>query len=327
LVAGAGNIGSPLALLLARLGIGLIRIADRDRVDVKNVTMQDYCVDDVGRFKAEVLAERVRRNWPEISVEAYTCDIEDIPRAVFDVDVVLGALDSRHARQFIVSDISWPMGITVIDGGVGLGYLGRVQVFRPGRDSGCWECTQGADDYFHLAAEYPCAPGSSPSAPATNAPAYLGTVVAGFMAAECARILDGRCSTESREIALDLDHGRSLVSRLARSPRCRFDHRIVTEAIELGRPFPVLTVGDILHALDRRFGDAPVHLEFRRGLRLGDPKGAWASRFVAIESLRPESDRSLAGLGLSAEDRIRVRSSDDSAFIVLTGIRDESREP
>jgi hypothetical protein len=107
----------------------------------------------------------------------------------------------------------------VIDGGVGEGLLGRVQVFVPGESSACLECTWGDDDYRHLAAEYPCRPGAAVSAPATAAPACVGAVVAGVMAARWLSLSAGEAPSESREIAFDLRHNRFLDSRLRRAPR------------------------------------------------------------------------------------------------------------
>ena len=46
-VAGAGNIGSHLAPLLARAGVGLVRVVDRDRVEEKNLAGQDFRPGDV----------------------------------------------------------------------------------------------------------------------------------------------------------------------------------------------------------------------------------------------------------------------------------------
>jgi hypothetical protein len=181
----------------------------------------------------------------------------------------------------------------------------------------------GALDYRHLAEEYPCVPGALPAAPPTNAPAYLGAVVAGLMAAECARILAGRGSPESHEIALELDHGRSLISRLRRSPRCRFDHQIVREIIELRLPIATATVGKLLAAIEHRFGRAPIFLECRRGLRLLELQDAWPSRFIDLDRLRWHSDRKLADIGFDSDDRIRVRLPDHSTFIALIDSRNE----
>jgi hypothetical protein len=125
LIAGLGNIGSPLVAFLARLGVGELRLVDRDRVEEKNVRSQDYLPEDVGSFKTEVLAERLRRQMPDLAIESRAINLEDLPMEDASVDLVLGALDSRRARQVLISEMAWPFGVPVIDGGVGEGWRGR----------------------------------------------------------------------------------------------------------------------------------------------------------------------------------------------------------
>ena len=266
LVAGLGNIGSPLAALLLQAGVSRLRLVDRDVVEPKNLIAQDFRPEDVGRPKADALRDRLRVRFPDRDVQSWGVDLEDMPVGVADVDLVFGALDSRRARQVLIDDTAWPLGVSVIDGGVGDGHIGRVQVFRPGPETACLECTWGDADYRLASREYPCRPGSRPESMPTGAPAYLGTFTASLMVREAVRLLTvplapvlggeglgvrgssvaqslpltpdpsppeyrGRGEhlageKESYEIPFDLDH---LVLRryaLRRSARCRFDHAI-----------------------------------------------------------------------------------------------------
>jgi molybdopterin/thiamine biosynthesis adenylyltransferase len=311
LLAGAGNIGSHLAPLLARAGIGLLRIVDRDTVAEKNLAQQDYGPQDVGRGKAEVLARRLAGQFPHLRVEPFVADLEDVPLSAFRADVLLGALDSRRARQILVSERGWPLGVPVIDGGVGEGLIGRVQVFVPGAAAACLECTWGEADYRHLAAEYPCRPGAVAGAPATVAPACVGATVAGIMAARCLCLLDGELPAESREIAFDLRHNRFLESRLRRSPRCRFDHQIVAEVVTLRCE---ARVADLLALIDSRFGTRPAHLEGRCQVSQG---GFAPTRFLPAEVLRRRADEPLSALGIGRGDGVRVRCGAESFFVIL----------
>src|SRR5262249_44930017 len=157
----------------------------------KNLANQDYRPGDVGRPKAEVLAERIRGQVPGLSVEARTGDLETLPLGFFAGDVVFGALDSRRARQALVSDVAWPLRVPGVAGGGGGGLVGRVRVCGPGAALACLEWGWGREDYRRLAEEYPCTAGAAPSAPSTAAPAVTGAVVAGLMAAEGLRLLAG----------------------------------------------------------------------------------------------------------------------------------------
>jgi adenylyltransferase/sulfurtransferase len=300
LVAGLGNIGSTLPALLARAGVGTIRLIDRDRVEAKNVLAQDYRPADVGRFKAVVQAERLREQFPDIVIEADAVDLEDLPVGRAAVDVVLGALDSRRARQVLVGDLAWPLGVPVVDGGVGDGLLGRVQVFVPEAHSACLECTWGAADYRLAAAEYPCLPGASAAGAPTAAPAFLGSFVASLMASEALRLLSGSLPKDSYEIPFDLKSLHLRRFDLRRSSRCRHDHEITRDAADAGR-----TVADLLAVLERHFGDGTVRLEARRGL----------GRFLTPEALRQRSGAALMELGLTAGDRLRARGSPGSVWL------------
>jgi adenylyltransferase/sulfurtransferase len=307
LIAGLGNIGSPLAALLSRLGVGHLRLIDRDRVEAKNVATQEYRPEDVGRFKAEVLAERLT------GCEALSLDLEDMPLGFADVDLILGALDSRRARQLLISEIAWPVGIPVIDGGVGEGWKGRVQVFMPGDQTACLECTWGEEDYRRLVEEYPCVPGGSVEVPATGAPAFVGASVASLMVAEAVKLLNGEKPEASQEIAFDLMHRRHLVTRLRRNPRCRFGHEVVRTILTLDIPFKDVTVAEMLHAVEPHIDGEAVHLECRCGI---EPSQAFSpSRMLSWKWLANQRERRLHEIGFEERDRIRVRTGKGSVFV------------
>lgn len=315
-IAGLGNIGSPLAGLVARLGIRRLRLIDRDRVEEKNVRSQDYRPADVGRFKAEVLAERLREQLPDIDIEARAVDLEDLPLGDACAGLILGALDSRRARQVLISELAWPLGVPVIDGGVGEGLRGRAQVFVPRDGAACLECTWGEADYRQLSEEYPCVPGGSAEAPPTAAPAFLGAAVASVMAAEAARILAGEVPEHSHEIAFDLHHRRHLTSRLRHNPRCRFGHEVVRATQNIGARFESTTAGELLAAVLCHGKEGAVHIESRRGL---GPHGLFAAgRLVSLAWLRDNASRPLGELGFLERDLLRVRTAGASVFLRLS---------
>lgn len=55
-IAGAGGLGSNIAVMLARSGIGALRIVDFDAVDASNLNRQHYFRQHVGMPKVEALA-------------------------------------------------------------------------------------------------------------------------------------------------------------------------------------------------------------------------------------------------------------------------------
>jgi molybdopterin/thiamine biosynthesis adenylyltransferase len=302
LIAGVGNIGSHLPALLARAGAGTIRLVDRDVVEEKNLAAQDYRPEDVGRFKSDVQAERLRRLFPRAVIESHALDLEDLPLGVAAVDLILGGLDSRRARQVLVGEIAWPMGVPVVDGGVGDPRLGRVQVFIPGEQTACLECTWGAADYRLASAEYPCVPGASASAAPTGAPAFLGSFTASLMVNEAVRLLSGADVKESYEIPFDLDQLHFRRFALRRATRCRHDHLITRETIAAGE-----SVGELLDAIEKRFAGQSVYLSARRAV----------GRFLSVDALKARCDEPLMSLGLVRGDRVRARCGGESAWLCV----------
>jgi hypothetical protein len=187
-----------------------------------------------------------------------------------------------------------------------------VQVFIPGPQNACLECTWSSADYRLLAAEYPCIPGARAAAPPTLSPAFVGAVVAGIMAAEAVKIISGSVPADSHEVAFDLTHRRFLTAHLRRAVGCRHDHQRVADQVQLDKS---ATVRELIDTVERHFGSIPVHLEVRRGLA---GNGAFAGRrFPTLPELRPLAAESLAGLGFVSGDRIRVRSADRSVFVAI----------
>ncbi len=69
-VVGLGGVGSWVVEALARSGVGALTLIDLDEVCLSNVNRQLPALDGhIGRFKAEVLAERVRAIHPDCEVQ------------------------------------------------------------------------------------------------------------------------------------------------------------------------------------------------------------------------------------------------------------------
>ena len=60
-IAGAGGIGSNVAMLLARAGVSSMVIADFDKVEVQNLNRQFFFADQIGSLKVDALAQNLLR--------------------------------------------------------------------------------------------------------------------------------------------------------------------------------------------------------------------------------------------------------------------------
>lgn len=103
LVVGAGAIGNETLKNLALLGAGSLFICDMDTISVSNLSRTVlFSKDDVGKYKAEVAAERVLQmsNNPDCRVDYFVGDlINKLGHGVFRrFDVVLGCLDNMLTR-------------------------------------------------------------------------------------------------------------------------------------------------------------------------------------------------------------------------------------
>jgi sulfur carrier protein ThiS adenylyltransferase len=103
-IAGAGGLGSNVALSLARAGVGRLIIADHDRIEPSNLNRQQFFVDQVGRFKVEALRENLLRANPYSVYEVHNVRITRTNAAkIFGtVDVLVEALDRAAAKEMLI---------------------------------------------------------------------------------------------------------------------------------------------------------------------------------------------------------------------------------
>ncbi|WP_243225982.1 ThiF family adenylyltransferase [Microbacterium sp. CIAB417] len=119
-VIGAGGLGSPVLLYLASAGIGTICIVDDDVVDTSNLQRQViFGVDDVGRPKGHVAAERIRSLSPHTTVirahERLTA--ENAGRMLAGYDIVIDGSDTFDTR-YAVADACDALGVPLVWGSV-----------------------------------------------------------------------------------------------------------------------------------------------------------------------------------------------------------------
>lgn len=101
-IAGCGGLGSNIAISLARLGIGYIKLIDFDVVEPSNLNRQQYYIDDIGEFKSLALKKNIERINPFIKVEAEVMLItEDNMDVLNEVNVVLEAFDNAEYKAML----------------------------------------------------------------------------------------------------------------------------------------------------------------------------------------------------------------------------------
>lgn len=129
-IAGCGCIGGFSAELLARMGIGKLKLADPDVFDVSNINRQCAATHlTVGQKKAEALKNHLLTINPEIKIECYENGLTEHNADAFvkDVDYVIDAIDyfafpeavalhraARAEHLFITTAVALGFGTSVL---------------------------------------------------------------------------------------------------------------------------------------------------------------------------------------------------------------------
>ncbi len=135
-IVGAGALGSVVAMYLAAAGVGRLRIADFDTIDITNLQRQVfYSESDAGELKVEVLSRRLRALNSEVTVEPLKALVTraDVADFISGSAVIAECSDNPPTKEMIV-DEGVGAGIPVVAGGV-REYAGQVSVFAPGGDA------------------------------------------------------------------------------------------------------------------------------------------------------------------------------------------------
>lgn len=104
---GAGGIGAPAAICLAKCGISQLTIWDFDKVGAENIGPQMYGPRQIGQPKVNVLKRMVgqQSDWCDIECVFGRYDSDGHPEAFANADVIVAAVDSLSVRKDIWAGI------------------------------------------------------------------------------------------------------------------------------------------------------------------------------------------------------------------------------
>ncbi len=133
-IAGAGGIGSNVAVLLLRSGIRDFVIADFDRIEPSNLNRQFYFADQVGKLKAPTLAENLRRIDPLVRVETAVTRLDATNMAAFfhDAEVVVEGFDGAKDKKILLETLARSHKLMVSASGVAGLELDHTEIRRVG---------------------------------------------------------------------------------------------------------------------------------------------------------------------------------------------------
>jgi adenylyltransferase/sulfurtransferase len=139
-IAGAGGLGSPVAIYLAVAGVGQIRIVDRDVVELSNLNRQILHWDkDVTRGKAESAGDKLRQMNSDIKIETIAESIteDNILELVGDCQLIVDAMDNFPTR-YLLNKAALSRNIPFFHGSVH-GLDGMASTIIPG-ETACLRC-------------------------------------------------------------------------------------------------------------------------------------------------------------------------------------------
>jgi sulfur carrier protein ThiS adenylyltransferase len=110
-IAGIGGIGSNVAWMLVRAGVGRLTVIDLDRVEERNLNRQFYFQDQIGMSKADALARSLMRINPglELAARRTLIDRDNACGLFTDADLLIEALDLEPAKVMLLE--SWLEGL------------------------------------------------------------------------------------------------------------------------------------------------------------------------------------------------------------------------
>ncbi len=122
-VFGVGGVGGFAVEALARAGVGEIHLIDNDIVSETNLNRQIVALHStVGRYKVDVMAERIHDIDPNIKVFTYNVFFNDETRPQFDFskfDMVVDAIDSVSSKLLLIECASAESGGVISSMGTG----------------------------------------------------------------------------------------------------------------------------------------------------------------------------------------------------------------
>lgn len=178
-VAGLGGLGSNIAVMLVRSGIGNLHIVDFDTVDITNVNRQVYDMSHIGIKKTIALMDMLKKINPYINVTAdcITVNEHNAVNIFGDCSIVCEAFDRAENKAMLVNTLLERCPNTAVISGNGMA----------GIDSGNAIKTRKLTDRFYI-----CGDGKSDILDGEVLMAPRVNICAGHQANTVLRIIAGK---------------------------------------------------------------------------------------------------------------------------------------
>lgn len=138
-VAGLGGLGSHIAFLLARIGVGYLHLVDFDRVELTNLNRQQYRLCHLGQYKTEALQSELMELNPflHISADCVKVDEKNLPELFAEDLIICEAFDRAEQKAMLAGGIleHFPeKKLVAASGMAGFGASNRICTRRIGKN-------------------------------------------------------------------------------------------------------------------------------------------------------------------------------------------------
>lgn len=209
-VVGVGGLGNPITTRLVAMGIGKLRIIDRDVIELSNLHRQTmFDESDVGQIKVEVAAKKLKKTNPDVEIESLPISINDYTAldAIEGCDVVIDALDSVNAR-YALNKACVEKNIPFVTGAA-VGVSGQAFTILPHKTA-CYSCMFPALDEDAM-----------PTCSIEGVHPSILSIIGGIEVAEAVKIILGKNPSLSDKILhVDLENLDFVMTKTFRADEC-----------------------------------------------------------------------------------------------------------
>jgi len=209
-VVGVGGLGNPIVTRLAAMGVGKIRIVDRDVIELSNLHRQTmFNEDDVGQVKVEIAAKKLRKLNADIIIEELPVSVNDYTAldVVDGCDVVIDALDSVNAR-YSLNKACIEKKIPFVTGAA-VGVTGQSFTILP-NETACYHCLFPALDED-----------SMPTCSIEGVHPSILSIIGGIEVSEAVKIITGKQpSLKDKVLHVDLENLIFNFTKVSRVQEC-----------------------------------------------------------------------------------------------------------
>jgi len=203
-IVGCGALGTVIANMLARAGVGHLIIADRDFIEMTNLQRQVlFDEDDVknGIPKAEAAKQKIAKINSQVKVDAIVDDVNHTNIEKFIsmsntgmVDLIIDGVDNFETR-FVVNDAAVKHRIPYVYGGA-VGTVGMAYAILPHSKENetnetPWELAGKATPCLRCIFEQAPPPGMNPTCDTAGVLGPVVSIVSNYQVVEALKILTG----------------------------------------------------------------------------------------------------------------------------------------